>query len=316
MKTFLQKIYTYIIKNKFLPLYIILILYSSFAFAQTGKLSGRVIDKSDGEPLVGANIIVVGTNQGTATDIDGYYSILNLRPGTYTIRYQYIGYNPEVVSNIQISTDKTTFHDVQLNSTVVESQTVYVVAQKPVVEFNQTSSVKTVTSEEMEALPIQNLNDIINLQAGIVKSGDDFHIRGGRAGEVQFQVDGVSINNPYDNSSSLSLDRSILEEVSVVSGTFDAKYGQAMSGVINATLKSGSDHFIISGEVYGGDYFPADNENYPNNKDFIPYSIQNYQLTVSGPTFIPNTTFLLSGRRYFNEGFLFGERRFLPTDTK
>lgn len=304
------------IRRMWFPSLIILtIFYSQLNWAQTGKLSGRVTDKSTGEPLVGANIIVVGTTMGAAADIDGYYSVLNLRPGTYTVRYQYIGYNAEVVANIQISADKTTFNDVQLNPSTIEAQTVYVVAKKPVVEFNQTSSVKTVTSEEISALPVQSLTDIINLQAGIVQAGDEFHIRGGRAGEVQFQVDGVSINNPYDNSSSLSLDRSILEEVSVVSGTFDAKYGQAMSGVINATLKSGGDHFAFSGEIYGGDYLPLDNTDYPNNQDFLPQTIQNYQLTVSGPTFFPNTTFLLSGRRYFNNGFLYGERRFLPTDT-
>ena len=94
-------------------------LYSQFSLAQTGKLSGKVTDKSTGEPLVGANIIVEGTNTGSAADIDGYYSILNLRPGTYTVRYQYIGYNAEIVSNIQISADKTTFNDVKLSSTAV-----------------------------------------------------------------------------------------------------------------------------------------------------------------------------------------------------
>ncbi len=315
MKTLLQRIFILVKKNNLLPLLITFMLYSQFSLAQTGKLSGKVTDKSTGEPLVGANIIVEGTNTGSAADIDGYYSILNLRPGTYTVRYQYIGYNAEVVSNIQISADKTTFNDVKLSSTAVESQTVFVVAQKPVIEFNQTSSVKTVTAEQIQTLPVQSLNDIINLQAGIVQTGDQFHIRGGRSGEVQFQVDGVSINNPYDNSSSLSLDRSILQEVSVVSGTFDAKYGHAMSGVINATLKSGSERFLVSGEIYGGDYYPLDNGDYPNNKDFLPYTIQNYQLTLSGPTYIPNTTFIISGRRYFNNGFLYGERRFVPTDS-
>ena len=73
--------------------------------------------------------------------------------------------------------------------------------------------------------------------------------------------------------------------------------------------------FSYSGEIYGGDYLPLDNNRYPNNKDFLPYTVQNYQLTLSGPTYIPNTTFLVSGRRFHNDGFLYGERRFMPTDT-
>ena len=76
---------------------------------------------------------------------------------------------------------------------------------------------------------------MVNLQAGVV----DGHFRGGRSGEVQYQVDGVSVNNAYDNTSSLRLDRSLLQEVQVISGTFDAEYGQAMSGVVNAVLKDG-----------------------------------------------------------------------------
>jgi len=296
-------------------LLIIIFAASAVVFPQTGKLSGRITDAASGEPLIGANIIIEGTTQGTASDLDGYYSILNLRPGSYTVRYQYIGYNSEVVKDIKITSDKTTTQDVKLSSAAIESETVVITAKKPIVEFNQTSSVKTVSSEEIQSLPVQSLTDIINLQAGIVQSGDQFHIRGGRFGEVQFQVEGVSINNPFNNEASLSVDRSIIEEVSVVSGTFDAKYGQAMSGIINTTLKSGSDKFAFSGEVYGGDYLPLDNAIYPNNKDFHPYDVQNYQLTLSGPTYIPNTTFLVSGRRYHNNGFLWGERRFMPTDT-
>jgi len=312
MKTALQV--HKISSNKHFLLLILLCVFTSQLFAQSGKLAGKIIDTSTGEPLIGANVIIDGTNQGAATDLDGYYAVLNIRPGAYTVRYQYIGYNTKVVENIRISADKTTTQDIELSSAAIESETVIIVAEKPVVEFNQTSSVKTVSSEDIKSLPVQSLTDIINLQAGIVQSGNEFHVRGGRVGEVQFQVEGVSINNPFNNQSSLSLDRSIIEEVSVVSGTFDAKYGQAMSGIVNTTLKSGSDKFAFSGEIYGGDYFPADNTNYPNNKDFLPYTIQNYQLTVSGPTYLPQTTFLISGRRFFNNGFLYGSRRFNPTD--
>src|SRR5690606_5818341 len=94
-------------------------------------------------------------------------------------------------------------------------------------------------------------------QAGVV----DGHFRGGRAGEVQYQVDGVSVNNPYDNSSTLTLDRSVLQEVQVIQGTFDAEYGQAMSGVVNAVLRDGDDDFYeFSFEAYMGDYLSPGND--------------------------------------------------------
>ena len=301
--------------KKYILLFLLIVLYSPFHYAQSGKLSGKVTDEN-GEPLIGVNVLIAGTTQGAATDFDGFYSILNVRPGTYTVNYRYIGYQAKVIQNVSVNVDRTTSIDVTLNPEVIEGEVVTIVAEKPIVEFNQTSTVKNISKEDIRSLPVQNLSDIVNLQAGSVQTTDgQFHIRGGRGGEVQFQVEGVSINNPFNNQASLSIDRSIIEQVSVVSGTFDAKYGQAMSGIVNTTLKSGGDKFAFSGEIYGGDYLPFDNTRYPNNKDFLPYTLQNYQLTLSGPTYIPNTTFLISGRRFHNDGFLYGERRFEPTDS-
>ena len=313
MNKFLQQ--PFFFYHKYFLLLIFICFYSLPVIAQTGKLSGKVTDEN-GEPLIGANVLIDGTNQGAATDFEGYYSILNIRPGTHTVNFRYIGYQSKIIQNIIINADKTTSIDVTLNSEIIEGETVTIVAEKPIVEFNQTSSVKNISSGDIESLPVQSLSDIVNLQAGSVQTTDgEFHIRGGRGGEIQFQVEGISINNPFNNQASLSLDRSIIEEVAVVTGTFDAKYGQAMSGVVNTTLKSGSDKFAFSAEIYGGDYLPFDNDTYPNNKDFLPYTLQNYQLTLSGPTYIPATTFLISGRRFHNNGFLYGERRFMPTDT-
>ncbi len=280
------------------------------AFGQTsGKIAGRVVDEN-GEPLIGANVLVVGTNRGAATDADGYYSILNLRAGVYSLKFAFIGYQTKIVKNVKVYSDRTTKVDVRLHSQAVQSEEVIVEAEKPLVEVNLTSSVATVTNEDIEKLPVQSLSEIVNLQAGVV----DGHFRGGRLGEVQYQVDGVTVNNPYNNSSTLKLDRSVLQEVQVISGTFDAKYGQAMSGVVNAVLKTGSEKFEISGELYGGDYFTTDTKRYPHNDTFNPLSIRNYQLTLNGPAIFPNTTFLLNGRMYVNLGYLFGIRRFRPTD--
>lgn len=274
----------------FLQIVIIILLSGYSIFAQTsGKLKGRVVDPK-GEPLIGANILVQGTSTGTTSDLDGYYNILNLRTGTYSVEYRYVGYQSKIVKNIKIIPDQTTEINVTLSEEAIQSQTVTVVAQKPIVEFNQTSSVVNVSKEDMQNLPVQSLNEIVNLQAGVV----DGHFRGGRIGEVQYQVDGVTVNNPYDNSSTLQLDKSILQEVQVISGTFDAKYGEAMSGVVNAVLRTGTENFQYSGEVYMGDYYTTDVTRYPFDNTYRPAQIQNYQLTISGPAILNNTTFLLA----------------------
>ena len=297
---------------KFLPviLLIFIVLISGQLNAQTaGKLAGRGTDEN-GQPLIGATVIVESTNKGAVTDFDGYYTILNLRAGTYSVEFRYTGFQSKKVEAIAVSTDQTTKIDVKLQSTSFTTETVVVTAEKPLVEFNQTSSVVNVSKDEIELLPVQDLGQIVNLQAGVV----DGHFRGGRLGEVQYQVDGVSINNPFNNAATLLLDKSVLQEVQIISGTFDAKYGQAMSGVVNAVLRSGDDNFEWSGEFYGGSFYTTDNQRYPDADKLRPLGIQNYQLTLSGPTGLPQTTFLVSGRRYAGDGYLYGTRRFMPTD--
>mgnify|MGYP003438747055 FL=1 len=193
---------------KVLTTFIFLIVLSINLYAQTsGKLVGRVTDES-GEPLIGANVILDGTTMGAATDLEGYYSIINVRAGTYTIRFRFLGFKTRVVENIRISADQTTKLDAVLELEVIVGEEVVVIAQKPLVEYNQTSSVSSVNKDDIKNLPVQSLSEIVNLQAGVI----DGHFRGGRIGEVQYQVDGVTVNNPFSNSSMLEIDRSVIEE--------------------------------------------------------------------------------------------------------
>ncbi len=185
------------------------------------------------------------------------------------------------------------------------------VAARPPVDLGLTSSQANLTTEQIEELPVQNLDDIVNLQAGVV----DGHFRGGREGEVQYQVDGVSVNNAFDNSSTLDLDRSLLQEVQVISGTFDAEYGQAMSGVVNAVLKEGGETFEVSGEAYAGGFvFPGREDERHTSDEIHPLGTVSLQATLSGPLLGKDTTFLLSGRFYDWEDFVYGERRFNTWD--
>jgi outer membrane receptor protein involved in Fe transport len=275
----------------------------------SGKLSGRVTDKKK-EPLAGVNVVVVGMRLGAATDADGRYTILNIPPGKIDVKVNLIGYQAVTTQGLMIVSDNTTRLDVELQESALELKEVVVTARRPVVEVNRTSNIATVSREQLQALPVQELQDVVNLQAGVV----DGHFRGGRADEVQYQVDGVSVNNAYDNKSSLRLDRSLLEEVQVISGTFDAEYGQAMSGVVNAVLKRGSDTFHWDAEVFSGGPVYSNNGDRLQDYRLRAASQQNFQLTMTGPTKLPGTTFLLSGRRYHNLDWVRGIRVFNPWD--
>ncbi len=277
----------------------------------TGKISGQVLDPQK-KPVVAATVLVVGERLGAITDGEGKYNILKVPPGTYEITVSRLGFSKKTFRDVIVSADNTTWLDVALGDAAVQMEEVVVTAERPSIEVNQTGTRQVLTSEQIEALPVQDLQDVVNLQAGVV----DGHFRGGRSGEVQYQVDGISINNSFDNAPSLKLDRSLLQEVQVISGTFDAEYGQAMSGVVNAVLKDGTPKFRWEGEAFTGSFvFPGAESRRLTSDELRPAGVQNYQLTVMGPTPLPGTVYLLSGRRYHYDDFVIGRRTFVPTDS-
>jgi outer membrane receptor protein involved in Fe transport len=278
----------------------------------SGKLTGKVVDQ-DSQPVPGANVVLVGTSIGGVASLDGIFSILNVPVGVYEVRIGAVGYQARLVKGVTVSAGQTTTLNVTINEAIIETGEVVTVAERPLVDTRMTSAMAILSKDDIAALPVQSLDDVVGLQAGVV----DGHFRGGRAGEVQYQVDGVSVNNPYDNSSVLQLDKSVLQEVQVISGTFDPEYGQAMSGVVNAVLRTGpEDNYEASAEVFAGSYVPgpADAGDFPYVKA-LPPAIQNYMLSVGGPVPLPRTSFLLTLRRYQDNGYLYGVRRFAPTDT-
>lgn len=290
----------------------VLLLWSTITIAgTTGKISGRVLDANK-EPLPATNVVLIGTSLGAVSDIDGYYTILNIPAGQYEVHFRLLSYRTVAVKEVQVTADKTTKLDASLEEDAITTETVVVTAERPVIDVNLTSSFSTITNKDIEALPVQELQDIVNLQAGVV----DGHFRGGRAGEVQYQVNGVSVNNSYDNTSTIKIDRSLIQEVQVITGTFDAEYGQAMSGVVNTVLKSGGENFAWNAEALAGSFLYSSGGQRNLQYEFRPEFInQNYQISINGPTGLPQTFFLVSGRRYVFNDYYYGERRYNPLDT-
>lgn len=286
------------------------LLPGAAAAGTTGKLSGAVTASATKLALAGVNVAVPAARTGAITDEQGRYVIINIPSGTYEVKFNLLGYRAVTVQNVIVSADNTTsVDDVVLVEAPLAMEEVVVSARRPVVDLQLTSNLATVNRAQIQKLPVQELQDIVNLQAGVV----DGHIRGGRAGEVQYQVDGVTVNDPVSNKAGLRLDRSLLEEVQVISGTFDAEYGQAMSGVVNAVLRRGSETFQWNAEAYGGGFvYPGSAGTRGIDSMQWPTGVQSVQLGLSGPTMLPRTTFLVNGHGYAFNDYIEARRIFDP----
>ena len=240
---------------KNLKFIITIFLLSQLLYAgTTGKISGRVADEND-EPLIGCNIIVKGTSYGAATNLEGEYFILNVPPGIYQISASMIGYGTVTIEGAQVIVDLTARADFSLRPETIEGEEIVVTAEKPTVRLDQTSMSAVVSSEDIENLPVTDVGDIIELQAGIVRDPNGgFHVRGGRSSEVSFWVDGVATTDSYDGSSGLEIENAGIQEVQVISGTFNAEYGQAMSGIVNVVTKDGGQNYDGNLDFYAGGY--------------------------------------------------------------
>ncbi len=198
----------------------LLIILTIFLVAQNiilagtkGKIAGRITDGLSGEPLPFVNVIIMGTNSGAATDIDGYYSILNITPGVYTVKASAIGYNSVSIQQIQVSIDLTTTVNFELNETSVElGEEVVVIATRELIRKDLTSSTSIIGDDVISQLPVTNINDVLQLQAGIVVSGGNIHIRGGRSNQVAYQIDGVPITDVYDGSALVNVNQNAVQE--------------------------------------------------------------------------------------------------------
>ncbi|MFC1568976.1 TonB-dependent receptor domain-containing protein [bacterium] len=228
----------------------------------TGKISGDVIDLETKQALIGANIMIEGTSLGAATGADGYFNIMNVSPGTYTVKATMMGYKPLIVEGVRVSIDQTSKVNVSLTPTVIESdETVTIVAERPLVKPDMTSSLSSVSAEEIEALPVSNMSDVLAIQAGVVRGQyGQMYIRGGRSGEVAYWVDGVATTDKYSGGMGVSVENAAIQELQVVSGTFNAEYGQAMSGIVNIITKEGEAKYSGDFSAYVGDYISNGDE--------------------------------------------------------
>jgi outer membrane receptor protein involved in Fe transport len=293
-----------LIARRFSQILVALFLFAfltNIAFAgTTGKIAGVVVDKKSGEGLPGAVVQLDGTTIGAQTNVDGEYVILNVPPKVYTVKIRLVGFKTQIFPDITVETDKTFRLNAELEETVIEGEEQIVVARQDQIKVDEVQSIRTVGSAEIEAMPVQDVDQILQYQAGVVTRGGEIHIRGGRSGEVSYIVDGVETRDPLGGLGAtdigINLTSNALQEVQVIKGGFDAEYGGVMSGVVNVVTREGDVQLTKGRFEYMTDNFRADQLNeYSNNYDRVSFQL-------SGPEpFLSQRLLPAMGIDYFKE---------------
>ena len=210
---------------------------ASTAFAQRGKIAGFVTDAGTGESIPGANVVIEGTLQGASTQVDGYFFINNVRPGTYTLVVSFVGYVSERIEGVRVSTGLTTPADVALREEAVGLEELVVTSERPIVQLDVSANVASLNPEAFEDLPVAGVSEVLDLQAGIEPG---LRVRGGGMNEVAFVVDGMNLRTGRSHQPFTNISYTALEEVQVQTGGFNAEYGNVRSGIVNVTTKEPS----------------------------------------------------------------------------
>ncbi|MCF8414572.1 MAG: TonB-dependent receptor [Melioribacteraceae bacterium] len=286
---------------------------------EKGKISGKIIDSQTGEPLIGANIILLSrwqdgrefrleTIMGGSTDFEGDYFIINIPPGMYSLKASYVGYADKVLTNVQVNVDRTTIVDFELTAEDLVTDEVLVTAYSPqTVEKDLTATKQTYNIDEVQSLAgVADIADILELQADVV----DDHFRGGRVGESLYLMGGGSIVNPLNNQRAFKPIVTGLEQVEVYTSGFSAEYGNAQSGVVNMVTKEGGDRWETRVEF-------AANPPYYKSWAGSPYSTSNLDFYngLTDPVSWLDENPTQPGKPLYDAGYGFGPRYLPPRVT-
>lgn len=259
-------------KKLFLILFVLLFSVNLFAVSN-GSVQGQVKDGSTGETIPFANVVLEGTVYGAAADLDGNYIIKDIAPGEYIIKASSMGYEDQE-ETVVIKPLEVTVVDFSLPERILTGAEVVVKAERELIQVDVTSSQHEMDESDLAEININTVDEAVKNQAGVVESEEnELHVRGGRAGEVAMIVDGLSIQDPLNGSTkTFYLPQSVISKVEVITGGYNAEYGQAMSGVVRTETIDGTDFY--TGELS----FESDNFGFKEYEDMFQGSF-----TLSGP---------------------------------
>jgi hypothetical protein len=275
-------LYQKVLQRKYFVFGLIVLLFvaSALQAQTTGKISGHIYDARTNENLIGANVIVSELQTGTATDLNGNFSILRLYPGRYTIQATFVGYAVSTIQGVVVSVDRTTFLDIPLRMKEINLDEVVVTAERPIVVKDKTYSSSSFEADDISKLPTEGVRDILDLNTSFQRNANgSFSLRGGTSTDINFMIDGVTQDNsntgvPGTNymgdraNTSWKYDFNPLgvKQMELISGGFSAEYGNAQSGLVKIVTKEGSSWFHGDlrfeyrppGKYHWGDYLYGD----------------------------------------------------------
>ncbi len=284
-------------QKKLLILITIILLVSVSLFsATTGKLAGRVKDDK-GNNVPYANVILKGTTIGAMTDEQGKFMIINIPPGTYTVVCQLMGYAPYEMTGVRINVDETRTVNISLSKKTLQMKEVIVVAKEEMVERGRAGTSKNISADQISDIAVSDISGVIAMQAGVTQKDGQLFVRGGRANEVNFTVDGMSVSDPVDGGSALSVDMDAVADMKVITGGLTAEYGNAQSGMVNIVSKDGSSQY--EGKIEGTtDHLFQD----ASNMDEVKFAIGGPMIPFGFDSLKDKLTFFLNGAGAWTDG--------------
>jgi len=252
---------------------IILAISTTLLTAQvTGKISGTVLDERSQKPLIGTNVIVLDTNFGASTDIDGNYFIDNIPVGTYRLRFDFIGYKPQLRTDVVVISANPVTVNTELSESVLEGEVVTVTAGYFTQEEKTQTSTIGLSREEIRRFPggfedvVRTVSTLPGVAINSAGGRNDLLVRGGGPSENLYVINNIEVlninhfGNQGNSSGSLSfVNLDFVDDVTFSTGGFSAKYGDKMSSVlslkmINKVPPSLESKWTVSATQYGFDF--------------------------------------------------------------
>jgi outer membrane receptor protein involved in Fe transport len=215
----------------------------------SGKIQGTVTDEQTGDPIAYVDVILTGTERGAATDERGNFYLLDVSAGTYTVEVSCLGYGTKIIKDVRVEIDQTARLYISLKQTPIEIAPVTVTSELPPVQKDMIGTTYIVRRDELTTLPIDYTTELVAFQPAVTRADTALHVRGGRATEVLYLIDNVSILDPQTGDPAIYISKGVVDEIIFLPGGFDVEYGRAMSGVINLITSFPSDK--LRARVYG-----------------------------------------------------------------
>jgi hypothetical protein len=238
------------------------LLLTTAAWSQTGTIRGFVYDKATGEPVIFTNVILKGTTTGAATDVNGYYSISKIAPGTYTLMVTYLGYDT-LTKTVSVARDQIITEKLFLTKSAIQMREFEVSGEKQESQNQVRMGVTKLTPKQIERMPSvggeADLAQYLQVVPGVIFTGDQggqLYVRGGSPIMNKVMMDGMVLYNPFHSIGLFSVfDNDIIRNADIYTAGFNAEHGGRVSSVMDITTRDGN-KTRLSGKV-GASTFAA-----------------------------------------------------------